>query len=142
MLVGVAPLDNLQAHATARQEPLAPTDKLSRVTAVGEDAAQPAKPFQKNCQNQLRALAILDGCRMDDDVQDQTQRINQEMSLASHNLLSRIIAAHSSVVRCLNALRIDDRSGRGFFFPLRSRTRSRRESWMVCHSPSRRQVMK
>ena len=128
MLVGVATLDDLQAHAPVRQKPFAPTHQFSRVTAVGKNASQPTKTLQKHRQDQLRAVTILDRRRMNDYVQDQTQRINQEMSLSSHDLLSRIIAAHSSVVRCFNALRIDDRSSRGFFFPLRSRTRSRRES--------------
>jgi hypothetical protein len=61
-------------------------------------------------------------------MQDQPQRVHQKVSLASQDLLARIVAAHSSVVRYFNALRVEDRSGRGFFFPLFNLTASRRLS--------------
>ena len=135
MLVHIAAFDHLQVQSTAGQQLLDPGHQGSGVTSIDEDAAQPAEAFQEHRQNQFGSVAVLEGRRMHHHVQDQTQRIHQEVSFASQNLLARIVAAHSSVVRYFNALRIEDRSGRGFFFPLRRRTWSRRVSWILCQRP-------
>ena len=142
MPVGVAALDDLQAQAAAGQKFLAPCRQFPGISSIDKDAAQPAKALQENRQDEFGSVAILNGGRMDHDMQNQAQRVHQKMALASQDLLACIVAAHSSVVRYFNALRIEDRSTRGFFFPLRRRTWSRRVSCIFCQSPSRRQTMK
>jgi len=122
-------LDHFQAQTAARQqrfEPLA--ERVPSITSIDPDQAQPTKGPLQLLEHQASAIAILNIARMNHHGQNQTQRINQEMPLSSHDLLACIVAAHSSVVRYLNALAVEDRSGRGFFFPLLSRTASRNES--------------
>ena len=142
MLVGVAALDHCEAQSAPRQQFFDPARQGSGVAAIDKDAAQPAKALPEDRQDQFRSLSVLNGRRMHDDMEDQPQRVHQEMSFASQHLLACIVAAHASVVSHFNALRVEDRSGRGFFFPLRRRTRSRRVSCIFCQRPSRLQTMK
>ncbi len=122
MLMSVTALDHRQAQPSARQELLAPRCQFSRVAAIDKDTTQPTKALRKDREDQFGSVPILDGRRVDDHMQDQAQRVHQEVSFASQDLLARIVATHSSVVRYFNALRIEDRSARGFFFPLWSLT--------------------
>lgn len=126
MPVLLAALDDLQAQTAPGPELLDPLHEFAGVTSIGKNAAQPTKAALEHCQDQPGSVPVLDGGRMDHDVENQTQRIHQEVSLASQCLLACIVAAHSSVVRYFNALRIDNRSGGGFFFPLWRRTWSRK----------------
>jgi len=122
-------LDHFQAQTTARQqrfEPLA--ERVTGIASVDPDQTQPTEGQFQLLEHQASALAILNVGGMNDHGQNQTQRIHQEMSFSSHDLFACIVAAHSSVVRYLNALTVEDRSGRGFFFPLLSRTASRKVS--------------
>ena len=121
--------NHLQAQTAAGKQSLEPlAESFAGITSIDPDQAQPAKRRRELPQHQARAVAILNVGRVNHHRQNQTQRIHQEMSLSSHDLFARIVAAHSSVVRYLNALAVEDRSGRGFFFPLLSRTASRKES--------------
>ena len=90
VLVGIAALDHFEAQPAPGQEVLHPGDQLSGVAAIGKDAAQPAEACQKNGKNQPRSITILDGGRMHDHMQDQTQRVHQEVSFASQHLLACI----------------------------------------------------
>ena len=121
--------DHLQAQTAAWQQRLEPAaEPFASITSINPDEAQPTKGRGQLSEHQAGAIAILNVGRMHDHGQNQTQRIHQEMSLSSQDLLACIVAAHSSVVRYFNALAVEDRSGRGFFFPLWSRTASRKES--------------
>ena len=127
--MAVGAFDDLQAQTAARQQCLEPlTERGARVAPVDPDQAQPTEGRGQFLEHQAGAVAILNVAGMNHHGQDQTQRIHQEMSLSSHNLFACIVAAHSSVVRYFNALTVEDRSGRGFFFPLLSRTASRKVS--------------
>ena len=122
-------LDDLQVQTTARQQCLEPlAERVSGIAAIDPNQAQPTEVRRQLLEDQASTVAVLDIGGMNDHGQNQTQRINQEMSFSSHDPLACIVAAHSSVVRYLNALAVEDRSGRGFFFPLLRRTASRKES--------------
>lgn len=47
---------------------------------------------------------------------DETEGVYQDVSLSSCDLLTRIKATNSGLDRCPNALAIEDRSSRGFFY--------------------------
>lgn len=118
--------DDLEAEAAPRQKRLEPLGQgIAGITAVNPDEAQPAESTAELLQHETGSIAILQVGRMDHHGQNQTHRVNQEVALSSHDLLARIVAAHSAVVSHFNALAVEDRSSRGFFFPLLSRTASR-----------------
>src|ERR1700722_12529291 len=121
--------DYFQANPSSRQKRLEPGAKgVACIAAIDPYYSQPAESYRELFEHEASAIAILDVGRMDYHSQNQTQRVNQDMALSSHDLFACIVAAPSSVVRCFNALAVEDRSSRGFFFPLWSRTASRRES--------------
>ena len=70
----------------------------SLVAAVGEDALDEGKQTTGSAQQIEGAVAILDAGRMDHDVQEQAERIDENVPLAARDLLARI-----------EALRIDRR---------------------------------
>src|SRR5260221_9138005 len=122
-------LDHLQAQAAAGKPCLQPAAEcVTSVASIHPDESQPTEGCRQFLEHQARSVAVLNIGGMNDHRQNQTKRVHQEMSFSSHDLLACIVAAHSSVIRYLNALAVEDRSGRGFFFPLLSRTASRKES--------------
>lgn len=125
----VRAFDHFQAQAATWQQCLEPlAEGWAGIAAIHPDQAQPTKGQLQFLELQPGAVAILNVGRMHHHRENQTQRVHQEMSFSSQDLLACIVAAHSSVVRYFNALAVEDRSGRGFFFPLLSRTASRSES--------------
>lgn len=122
MFIGAPPFDDLHPHSAPGNQVAHPIHQRPGIPSIGEDTPQPAKARSQNTQDLPRSFSVLDRRRMDDDMEDETKRINQEVSFASQYLFSRIEAAHSSVISCLDTLRVEDRSRRGFFFPLWSRT--------------------
>jgi hypothetical protein len=70
----------------------------SLVGAIGEDALDEGEQTTGSTQQQIRAVAILHAGRMDHDVQEEAERIDQNVPLAARDLLARI-----------EALRIDRR---------------------------------
>ena len=120
--------------AVARQR-RHPVEEASGVIAVYEDGLQPAKLEQKRLQ-QFRSVAVLQSGLMHHATQNQPEGIHQEMPFSSADFLARIEAALSGLANHLNALAVDDRSGRGFFLPAFSRTRSRSVALSCCHTPS------
>ena len=121
---GIDAFDDFDLQAALRDEPLDPVQELAGVAAVGEDLAHPAK-VQQGREQQLGAVTILHGGAMDDYGQNQSQSVDQKVSVSSLDLLASIIATFSGLLSHLNALTVDNRSTRGFFFPLASRTPSR-----------------
>ena len=68
------------------------------VAAIGEDALDEGEQTTGSTQQQIRAVAILHVGGMDHDVQEEAERIDEDMPLAARDLLARI-----------EALRIDRR---------------------------------
>ena len=116
--------DNLDLQAALRDEPLDPVQELAGIAAVGEDLAHPAK-VEQGRQEQLGALTILQGGAVDHDGENQSQSVDQEVSFSSVDLLASVVATFSGLLSHFNALAVDNRSTRGFFFALASRTPSR-----------------
>lgn len=65
---------------------------FTRVAAVGEDPLYEGKQAPRLAQEQERPVAILDVGRMHDDVQQETERVDEDMALAARRLLARIVA--------------------------------------------------
>jgi hypothetical protein len=70
----------------------------SLVAGIGKDDLYERKQTAGPAQQQIRAVAILHIGRMDHDVQEQAERIDEDVPLAARDLLARI-----------EALRIDRR---------------------------------
>ena len=93
------------------------------IAAVGKQLLQERIPAEQGCKQQDAAVAVLDIGRVDDGVEQQTQRIYEKVALLALDLLARIIAMRIDprprFFRALDALAIDDGgSGTGFAFAL------------------------
>lgn len=130
-----AMFDDLEAGATARAELTHPRDQGAGIAAVGPDAAQPTETVPQGGEQQAGAVAVLDVRRMHADQKNQSQGIDQNMSLSSCHLLASIVATNSSLLSCSHTLRVEDRSSRGFFFPAFRRTAFRNASLSSTHTP-------
>src|SRR6202165_1809233 len=63
------------------------------IAGIGEDALDEGEEAARApIENQPRPVAVLNIAGMDDDVQQETERIDQDMTLASSDLLARIVA--------------------------------------------------
>lgn len=110
--------DDFQSEPTPRTKRAHPFDQRTSVAAVRPDAAQPAEAVTQRREQQARPIAILNIGRVDADQQDQSQRIDQKMSLSSHHLLASIVSTNSALLSCAHTLRVEDRSRGGFFLVL------------------------
>ena len=128
-------LDDLQARAASRAQGASPLDERARVASVGPDAAQPTETSPQGREQQTSAVAILEVGRVHADQQNQSQRIDQKMSLSSCHLLASIVATNSALLSCAHTLRVEDRSRGGFFLPAWTRTASRKASFSRAHTP-------
>jgi len=64
----------------------------SLIGAIGEDALDEGEQTTGSTQQQIRAVAILHVGGMDHDVQEEAERIDEDMPLAARDLLARIEA--------------------------------------------------
>ena len=65
----------------------------SLVAGIGEDALdEREEAARRTVEDQSRSVAILHGGRMDDDIQQETERIDEDVPLATRDLLARIEA--------------------------------------------------
>ena len=64
----------------------------SVVSAIGEQAAQEREQAEHRGELQSAAVAVLDVGGMDDDVEQETYRVDQDMPLLALDLLARIVA--------------------------------------------------
>jgi len=78
-------------HPTA--ERFGPFDQLARVAAVGPDFFQSREGAAKFLEHELRPVAILHVRRVHHNRQNQPQRIDNDVPLASVDLLARVVAA-------------------------------------------------
>ena len=62
------------------------------VSGVGDEPGQKRMQSEQGCEQQDSAVAILDVGGMDDGVQQQTQRVYENVALLALDLLTRIIA--------------------------------------------------
>ena len=70
-----------------------PVHEFARVPAVGEDDFQSSESSSQSFHQQLAAIAVLDVGRVHDQRQDQTQRVNDQMTLAALDFLARVVTA-------------------------------------------------
>jgi hypothetical protein len=63
------------------------------VAGIGEDALDEGEEAARaSVEDESRAITILQIGRMDDDVQQEAERIDEDMPLAARDLLARIVA--------------------------------------------------
>jgi hypothetical protein len=88
--VGIAALDDLQGPRAG------PSDDLSHpwplVAGVGEDAFDEREGSPHRAQQVARTVAVLHIGRVDDHVQQEAQRVDQDVALAAGDFLARIKA--------------------------------------------------
>jgi len=89
--MSVAAFDDLQGPASRIGNRLGGLRSL--VAGVGEDALDEGKAAARaSIEDQPRAVAILHVGRMNDDVQEKAERIDEDVPLAARDLLARIEA--------------------------------------------------
>lgn len=86
----VAALDDLQCPATSIGHDLLHLRPL--VACIGEDALDERKQTARRAQHLAGTIAILHVGGVNDHAQQQAERIDQDMALASRDLLARIVA--------------------------------------------------
>jgi len=62
------------------------------VTGIADDAFQEREGASRLAQQGLCAVPVLDARRMNDDAEEEPERIRQNVALAACNLLARVIA--------------------------------------------------
>ena len=72
---------------------LGPIKELTAIPAVGPDDFQPREPTGDSSDHRHSPDSVLDVGGMDHDSQDQTERVNEDMSFSARNFLTRVIAA-------------------------------------------------
>lgn len=128
--------DDFQPGAAPGTESTHPLDEFTGIATICPDAAQPAEAFAQRGEQEARAVAVLHVCRMDADQENQSQGVDQKMSLSSRHLLASVVSANSALLSCSHTLRVENRSRGGFFLPALSRTVSRKASLSRAHTPS------
>ena len=123
----VTALDDFEPQSPMANNGCNFANQFSGVSTVGPNHLQPAEgllEFLK--QEESGSVTILHIRRGDVEEKNEAESVYQNVSFSSCNFLTRIITTNSGVASCANALAVNDRSGRGFFFPALSRARSRR----------------
>ena len=70
-----------------------PVHELSRIAAVGKDQFQSSQPGPQLSDEQATAIAILNVRRVNHERYDQTQRVDDDMTLAAKDFLPRVVPA-------------------------------------------------
>lgn len=65
----------------------------SLIAAIGEDPLDEREQTTHRFEHEQAAIPILDARRMNHDIQGETQRVDQDVSLFSFDFLSRVVAA-------------------------------------------------
>src|SRR4051812_15516032 len=99
-------LDDFQARPTAGTQGPHPWDQRAGVAAISPDAPQPAEALPQGGEQQAGAVAVLHVGWMHAHQQDQSQGIDQKMSLSSRHLLASIVATNSALLSCSHTLRV------------------------------------
>ena len=121
----IATFDDLQNPVSERS---CPFDQFAGIAAVRPDQLQASIPPTKLAQHQLGAVAILNVAGMNNDSQNQSHRVNDNMPLATVDLLARVVTVRPpfSVVFTLWLSTIAAEGD--FLRPADTRTLSRRAS--------------
>ena len=137
-LRGVGSLDDFEAPITLSIE--GSLELFSPIAAIGEDVAQPREARSDRGENVRCAIAILDVGGMDDCRDQQATSVGEDVALAAHDFLARIIAARPTALRSLHALTVDDTcAGRGL--ATIGQRKVMRNRWLiVLHRPLSRQA--
>jgi len=110
--------NDLDPKAASGQELVDGIEKfLTEVTGVGPDMTQPAEAQGHFFEEDSSAGLIRKVGSRNQHSEHESRGIHDHMPLASHNFLSSIKATDSGVISRFNTLRVDNRSGRSFFFP-------------------------
>lgn len=86
------------------------------VAAVGKDMAQPRPASKDRFQHDRRTIAILNVGGMDDETDQQVERVDDDVTLAAHDCLSGVKAPNSAAFGGFYRPPADD-TGRGAGFP-------------------------
>jgi hypothetical protein len=128
--------DDLQLNAASVAQSSDPREKLAGVASIGPDTAQAQERVREHAKQQLRAIAILDIGGVNDDGDQQPERVDEQVPLASTDFLARIVTARPpfSVVFTdwLSMTPAVGNSSR----PSARRSSPRSLSWMERHVPS------
>lgn len=88
----IRPLHDLQN--TSATDPFHPENELSRIPSIRPDERECAKKLVllRLSQDELGTVSVLNVGSMDNEFKDETERINEDMSLPSDDLLAGIVA--------------------------------------------------
>ena len=104
--------NHFETSTAAGAQAADPVDQRTGVAAVRPNAPQPAEAGEQ----QAGSIPILHVGGMDADEQNQSQGIDQKVSLSSCHLLASIVSTNSPLLSCSHPLRVKDRSRGGFFY--------------------------
>ncbi len=100
----IGPLDDLERE---RSDLLQCALQLrSGINTIGEDMSQP-RPAPDGFEDGRRAVAILNIGAVNHEADHQSERVDDDMTLASLDLLARVIARNSPTFRDFHALTVD-----------------------------------
>ena len=139
-------LDDAQGEVRAHAEEPAHVRnelfELSGVAAVGEDHQQAHQVVAKEAQEHFGSVAILHARRCDHHAEEQAVGVGQSVALAPFDLFACVVAAaRGGELPAFDALAVDDPgAGRGVFFSVSTRTRSRSAVLMRGQTPCSVQV--
>jgi hypothetical protein len=130
---------------TSTTDPFDPENELSRRPSIRPDDGERAKELVLLgfLQDELGSISILDVGSMDNECKDETERINQDMALASGDLLAGIVAVLAPLFSVVftDWLSMEPAEGSGFL-PAFFRTFRRNSSCIRFHVPSSDQIEK
>jgi hypothetical protein len=104
-------LDDIEAKLPPRSQPPQPPDQRTRISPIGPHAHQLAETVGQELQEPSRAIAILHAGFRHAHRQHQPQGVHQQMSLAPHQFLARVVTTRSSLIARLDRLTIQNRRG-------------------------------
>lgn len=85
----IGSLDDLKSPGSRARDGLLHLGTL--ITRIGEDRLDKWKAPPRLAQDIAGAVAVLDAARMNDDAQQEAERIDEDMTFASNDLLARVV---------------------------------------------------
>jgi len=104
-LCGIGPFDDLDGPFADLPE--GGPELVARITAIGEDMAQPRETADDFSQHQWRTVAVLDTGGVDHGVDQIALGVGQDVALTALDLLARIIAARTAGFSIFDTLAVD-----------------------------------
>jgi hypothetical protein len=106
----IGALDDLEGPSSNLAE--APLEFLAAISAIGEDVTQPGIAVANGVQHLDGTVPILDIGAVDDEPDQTAECVRQDVSLAALDLLASVEAPDAAAFGGLDALAVDDASGR------------------------------